>query len=101
LGDKRIVNETFQDSFLDNRYIKIEENETSKVYTLFFWLVVKTFMCWISVVPVPGGTVGYALALGAIFGRFYGEVLDEYLGVKHAAQFAIAGCAAVTVSVFQ
>lgn len=86
----------------------MEENETSKVYTLFFWLVVKTFMCWISVVPVPGGTVGYALvnkikwkALGAIFGRFYGEVLDEYFGVKHAAQFAIAGCAAVTVSVFQ
>ncbi len=44
----------------------MEENETSKVYTLFFWLVVKTFMCWISVVPVPGGTVGYALVINKI-----------------------------------
>ena len=38
--------------------VNIYENENSKIFTLSFWIIAKLIMCWISIVPLPGGSIG-------------------------------------------
>jgi hypothetical protein len=35
----------------------------------------------ISIVPLSGGTIGFALVFGSVFGRCYGEIIKYYFGV--------------------
>ena len=54
----------------------------------------------ISVVPLSGGTVGFALVLGAVVGRTVGEFFHIYFGLQNIGKFAIAGAAAMTAGIF-
>jgi hypothetical protein len=64
------------------------------------WVFIKFFWILISVVPLSGGTVGFALVLGAVVGRTVGEFFHIYFGLQNIGKFAIAGAAAMTAGIF-
>lgn len=67
---------------------------------LVIWVILKLFFVLISVVPLSGGSVGFALAMGGVLGRAYGEFLKMYLGFENIGKFAMAGAAAMSSGIF-
>ena len=65
------------------------------------WVVLKLFFILISVVPLSGGTIGFALSMGAVVGRLFGEFLKQQVGIENVGKFAMAGAAAMSAGIFQ
>lgn len=61
--------------------IKVNDKYGNICLELILWVILKLFMVLITVVPLSGGSVGLALAMGGITGRAYGEFLKMYFGV--------------------
>jgi chloride channel 2 len=67
---------------------------------LIVYSVLKFLLTAISIsCPIPCGVFTPVFTCGAIFGRFFGHMIDIFFGTEHVGVFAVVGAAALTSSV--
>lgn len=98
-NDKDVINAMFLDKPLTDKDAPGWEYPTLAI-SLLICAVTKTVLSAISIsCPIPSGTFVPVFTAGAILGRFFGFIVDYYMGTNHAGLYALVGASALTCAV--